>query len=347
MTRRQDALEPGTALEGYRFDEMLGAGGFGITYRAVELTSGRTVAIKEFLPSALAHRGRDGHGVTPLSAGLAADFAFGLGRFREEARTLVSLAHPNVVAVLRYFEANGTGYLVMAWAHGESLGQRLAAQRVLAESDARRLALALLDGLGAVHARGFLHRDVKPDNIFVRADGAPVLLDFGAARRRLLCGGRGCAAGVIVTPGYAPAEQYECAGDQGPWTDIYALGAVLYRALAGERPPDAPARLSARRKGRVDPMLTAAKAAAGRAAPAFLAAIDAALAIDPEDRPQSTAAFAALLTAAPPARRPRGELSRRAPRPLRPGLLGWLRGAVASAVPAPPGARFPFSGRSR
>ena len=293
MLDRQDALRPGTVLEGYRFEHILGAGGFGITYYATEELLERAVAIKEFLPNGVAHREKDGQTVRPLSSSVARDFAWGLGRFRDEARTLVAFTHPNIVPVLRYFEANGTGYLVMAFEKGQSLGQLLHPDKTLDEEEIREIAFPLLDGLKAIHARGFLHRDIKPDNIFIREDGTPVLLDFGAARQAITQRSRSLTA--IVTPGYAPAEQYESSGEQGAWSDVYALGGVLYRCAVGERPLEAPARMAAHYRGRTDPMRPACQAAAGRMSPVILAAIDAALAVDGQARPQTADAFAALL----------------------------------------------------
>jgi hypothetical protein len=293
MLDRFDALTSGTLLEGYRFERVLGAGGFGITYYAVEELIGRPVAIKEFLPNGIAYREPGSRTVRPISSNVAEDYAWGLSRFRDEARTLVALRHPNIVPVLRYFEANGTGYLVMEFERGHSLGQILLPNRTLEESKIRELIFPLLDGLKAVHTRGFLHRDIKPDNIFIREDGTPVLLDFGAARQALVERSKSLTA--IVTPGYAPVEQYEREGKQGAWTDIYAVGAVLYRCITGQRPPDAPARMSARFQGEADPMPPAAEAARGRCSPALLAATDAALSLEPRARPQTVEAMAAML----------------------------------------------------
>src|SRR5512134_2547974 len=179
---RADALREGTQLNVYTLGPVLGAGGFGITYRATEQFTDRPVAIKEFLPTSIAHRALDGVSVRPLSHG-SADFGWGLERFRLEARTLIALPHKNIVPVLQYFEANGTGYLVMEYQNGRTLGARLHPDKHLGEAELRRVVYPLLDALEAVHAKGFLHRDIKPDNIFLREDGTPLLLDFGAARQ--------------------------------------------------------------------------------------------------------------------------------------------------------------------
>jgi hypothetical protein len=280
---RRNALPTGYQFEGYRIDSVLGAGGFGMTYKATEVALGRAVAIKEFLPGGIVMRDTDRVTVHPVGASEQRDFEWGLASFRKEAATLVTFRHPNIVAVYRYFEANGTAYMVMAYEEGESLGAVLARHPTLDESEIREILVPLLDGLARVHEAGFLHRDIKPDNIYIRQDGSPVLLDFGAARQAL--GEKSRSMTSIFTAGYAPFEQYSTRGNQGPWTDIYAMGAVLYRCVAGDKPPEAPDRI------RDDPFVPAAKAAKGRYTPAFLAAVDHALAVDERARPQGIAAW--------------------------------------------------------
>lgn len=182
---RQDehlsALQPGARLHLYTIGAILGAGGFGITYRAREDITNREVAIKEYLPAAFAVRDRNGSTVRPLNEGAARDFEWGLERFRQEAKLLIDLKHPNIVPVLAYFEANATGYLVMEFQDGTSLGHVLRA-KTLTEQETLEIMVPLLDGVEEVHRHGFLHRDIKPENIFLRRDGVPLLLDFGAAR---------------------------------------------------------------------------------------------------------------------------------------------------------------------
>lgn len=283
------ALPIGHELQGYRIERVLGAGGFGITYLAAETMIGREVAIKEFLPGSIAARAADTLSVRPLLAADEETFRWGLKRFRNEARTLVSFHHPNIVQVYRFFEANGTAYLVMAYEKGASLAEILKARRTLTPAEIASLVEPLLDGIARVHAAGFLHRDIKPANIIVRADGGPALIDFGAARQSF--GEKSQSSRAIVSPGYAPFEQYTSSTEQGPWTDLYALGATLYCCVTGTRPVEAPDRVAGA------PMRPAAELAAGRYDAALLHAIDWALAVNPEDRPQTVEAWRAALAA--------------------------------------------------
>src|SRR4029077_8984014 len=231
------ALPPGTRLGDYRLDAMIGHGALGITYRAFDTQLAKIVAIKEYLPLECAIRQADGQ-VVPRSARLIEDFAWGRERFLDEARALARFRHPHIVPVLRYFEANDTAYTVMEFEDGRSVAELLREpSRGSPADDVRRLAEGLLSGLGAVHAQGFLHRDIKPSNVIIRRDGVPILIDFGAAR--LAIGGRTQTLTSILTPQYAPIEQYAMDGKQGPWSDIYSAAAVLHHAVAGEPAPEA------------------------------------------------------------------------------------------------------------
>jgi len=292
------ALPVGHTFDGYRVLRLLGAGGFGITYLAEETMIGRKVAIKEYLPQGFAARAADSFTVRPVSTSSKEQFAWGLDRFQKEAATLVAFEHPNIVSVYRYFEANGTAYLVMQYVEGKPLDALLAGGKTLAESEIEEVILPILDGLEQVHAAHFLHRDIKPANIYIRKDGRPVLLDFGAARQAF--GSETKSITAIVSEGYAPFEQYEAKGDQGPWTDIYAIGAVLYRCITGERPPAAPERVSARLRGTHDPMPPAREAGAGRYSARLLEATDRALSTMQGDRPQSIGALRETLRADAP-----------------------------------------------
>jgi serine/threonine protein kinase len=297
-----NALPLGYEFQGYRIEQELGAGGFGITYRATELLIGRQVAIKEYLPPAIAVRGRDSISVHPIGPRDRVPFNLGVKRFRKEAQALVTFHHPNIVALYRFFEANGTAYLVMAFEEGMSLGAILKRHGPVTEDEIREVLDPLLDGVTLVHKSGFLHRDIKPDNVVIRrADGSPVLIDFGAARQT--AGGIHEITQPIVSAGYSPFEQYANASRQGTYSDIYALGATAYACITGHRPTDATDRLAGAR------MMTAVEAGKGRYSEQLLRAIDRALAVMAEERPQSVEEWRAMLAgdvdAGPPPTLPR------------------------------------------
>ncbi|HKA43887.1 MAG TPA: serine/threonine-protein kinase [Burkholderiales bacterium] len=283
-----NALPPGYALNEYRIDTLLGAGGFGLTYLATDANLNLKVALKEYLPNDFAARGEDS--TVQLKASSAAEsFKWGLQRFMDEARTLASFRHPNIVRVMRFFEANRTGYMVMEFVEGKPLTEWIELRRPIAQHTLLEFAGPLLDGLEVIHKAGYLHRDVKPANVYIRNDGSPVLLDFGSARQ--LTGGKRELT-AIISPGYAPFEQYHAHGKQGPWTDIYAFGGVLYWMLTGSKPVEAAARV------RQDIMPPAAHSDnAARYSAGFLAAIDWALKPHEEERPQNVADFKRALLA--------------------------------------------------
>jgi serine/threonine protein kinase len=333
MDEARHGLARAFEIHGYRIERVLGAGGFGITYLATETAINRPVAIKEYLPNGIAARSRDDVSVAPLTEADRENFQWGLERFRREAQTLVAFQHANIVSVFSYFEANGTAYLVMAYEDGDSLATILDRRKTVPEPELRAWRTPLLSGLAHVHMAGFLHRDIKPGNIYIRKDGSPVLLDFGAAR--LAVGSRSQSLTSIVSAGYAPFEQYTTRGNQGPWTDIYALGGVLYRAVTGQRPPDAPDRI------RNDPYEPAAKRAAkNKYSAGLLAAIDAALIVDEERRPQSLEQWLPVFEGAP-----------WPPNAAAPAQSGATPDATLAAGAAPPTredppTRWPVGGRS-
>ncbi|MET0855310.1 MAG: serine/threonine-protein kinase, partial [Telluria sp.] len=257
-------LAAGFQLFEYRIDSVLGQGGFGITYLATDIHLNAKVAIKEYLPAGFAQRSGD-KSVWPRWPDDAPMYQAGLDRFLVEARTLATFRHPNIVRVARFFEANRTAYMVLEYERGKSLKQWWPGRKRVREAELLGLLQPLLDGLAVVHAAGFLHRDIKPDNIYVRKDdGSLVLLDFGAARQAV---GHAGALADVVTPGFAPPEQYDN-GAQGPWTDIYSLGATLYWMIAGTKPPEAPARISGAAQ-----MMPAQQAGKDQFSDAFLAAV--------------------------------------------------------------------------
>ena len=268
------ALPPGHAVGQYRIERILGYGGFGIVYQAVHADLGQTVAIKEFLPQEIATR--DGATVRPLSEREAVTYADMRERFLAEAKQLAGFRHPNIVGCHDYLEANGTAYLVMDYEDGlplsELLRRRQEQNNPLTEAEIKRLVLPLLDGLATVHAHGILHRDIKPSNIFVRRrTEAPVLIDFGSAKQGFADRTKSAAP---YTEGYAAMEQIEGSGALGPWTDIYAVGAVMWRIIANENPPKAENRAFAALRGQPDPLLPAVAASTGAYSKSFLAAID-------------------------------------------------------------------------
>ncbi len=289
LRRAPLALQAGFRLLEYRIERVLGQGGFGITYLATDVHLNAQVAIKEYLPEEIAFRAGD-RSVSPNASRHHHRYRQGLDSFLAEARTLASFRHPAIVRVARFFEAHRTAYMVLEYERGSPFKTWWPEQAaVLGEQGLVDLLLPLLDGLAAVHGAGFLHRDIKPDNIQVRAaDGRLVLLDFGSAGQTVAVAEQGAA---VLTPGYAPIEQYGL-GVQGAWTDLYALGATLYWAVTGKKPPDAEQRAAHPRC-----FQPAAEAAQGRLGAAFLQAIDWALHTDPAQRPQTVADFRRALCA--------------------------------------------------
>jgi serine/threonine protein kinase len=283
------ALQPGQTIGRYEIVSVLGQGGFGITYRARDVQLGREVAIKEYLPSALAIRQGDAT-VLPRTTKMADDFGWGRDRFVTEGRTLASLHRATaIVHVFDYLEANGTAYIVMELLSGETLEERINKNGKLSSDEVERILWPLLDGLEQVHSAGFLHRDIKPANILLDAAGNPTLIDFGASRAAMA--GRSTALTAIFTPGYAAAEQMTSA-KQGPWTDIYGLSATLYHAIAGRTPPSAFDRMLS------DTYEPLSKLKPAGFSPGVLAGIDAGLAVVASDRPQSIAGWRPILSMA-------------------------------------------------
>jgi serine/threonine protein kinase len=236
------ALPAGYQLGKYIFKGLLGSGGFGITYLAEDTSLDRKVAINEMLPNEFATR-LGGTTVVAKTRSDKTDLEWARARFVDEGRALAACDHPNVIDVYEMIEANGTAYMVTKYEEGcnlESWLQKLG--RRPTEPELKDILFPLLSGLERVHRTGFLHRDIKPENIYITEDGRPVLLDFGSARQAIRR--RSVVMTSIITPGYAPFEQYYEDGNQGEWTDIYALGAVIYRALTGKRPPEAIRRLA-------------------------------------------------------------------------------------------------------
>ncbi|MCK7461528.1 MAG: serine/threonine protein kinase [Sphingobacterium sp.] len=332
-----NALASGCVLDEYRIDSILGAGGFGVTYKAWDSHLETWVAIKEYFPVEWSFRDGDGVTVHPNTQGSAvsgneeqvSDYLWGLERFLDEARVLARIQHPFVVRVKRYFRAHGTAYIVMEYEEGEPLSAILQDGETLGEDEVRGLLEDVLPALQAVHEQGYLHRDIKPSNLYVRSsDHRVILIDFGAARAAV--GRHSKSVTSLVTPGYSPPEQYTTRNDRyGGWTDLYALGAVLYRCVTGHAPTEAAERLLE------DHQEPAVRACAGRYGTPLLQVIDRALAVRPEQRFQTVAEMQAALCEAgdessdemvillPPTQSARGSET---PRPTGPPSCRWWSG---------------------
>ena len=280
-------LPNGHRMEEFEITGVLGIGGFGIVYRAVDHALARVVAIKEYMPAMLAVRQGD-LSIALRGERFAATFKTGQAGFINEARLLARFDHPGLIKVLRFWEAHGTAYMATPCYEGLTLKQRLAGGRALSEADIMRMLAALLGALETLHRTQCFHRDIALDNIMMQPDGTPVLLDFGSARK--LIGDLVDDTGIMLKPGYSPIEQYtdDPAFPQGPWTDIYALGAVIHILVSGQLPPAAVVRS-------ISDNYQPLEGSTQRYSATLLRAADAALRQRIEERPQSVSAFAALL----------------------------------------------------
>ena len=281
------ALSTGARVDQYIIHSILGAGGFGITYLAEHQALGKMFAIKEYFPRDFGYR--EGTTVRAATDG-EGTYRWGLDRFLQEARALARFRHPAIVDVTNVFESNGTAYMVLAYEQARDLRIWLSAlQRMPTQEEVDQIVAPLLDALELIHGSNLVHRDVSPDNILMRADGGPVLIDFGSARDAVR--GRAHGMSMVVKHGYSPPEQYTSdPGRQGPWTDIYAFAATLYYVVTGGRPMDATARFVQ------EGFLPATQAAKGRFRRSFLEAIEAGMQLRPEQRPQSIAMWRPMLT---------------------------------------------------
>jgi serine/threonine protein kinase len=279
-----------TVLDGsYRIERVVGSGGFGITYEAEDVNLGTAVAIKEYYPFDFGDRDAT-MSVKPKSDRHQQTFNWGRSNFLQEARTLARFEHPSIVRVTRVFEANSTAYMVMRFEQGQSFEDWLRGLgRLPTQEELDSIVAPLLDALQMMHAENFLHRDIAPDNIIVRADGTPVLLDFGAARRAVAEMSRTMTG--IVKAGYSPHEQYSSDSRlQGPWSDLYALGGTLYRAVTGHPPEEATLRVD---EDHMPPAAQVARKSGYRSG--FLSAIDMCLKVRHSERPRSVAQLRPLI----------------------------------------------------
>ena len=276
------ALPAGTVLREWRIEEVLGVGGFGIVYRAKGIYFNELVAIKEYFPSSISERDSEDT-VVPIDSEAEEVHALGLKKFVEEAKLLWNLStptrHPNIVSVRSLFEIHGTAYMVMDFEDGISLSKMIKQGRRFNERSLWNILAPIAQGLDRAHRVGVLHRDIKPPNILINEDNRPVLIDFGSARFDTA---EATSTKVTFhTPPYAAIEQYVKTYPQGPWTDIYALGVVMYECVTGEKPPEVLERLHA---GLGQPL------AEGRwpgYSKRFLSSIDSAMVVKPDERPQS------------------------------------------------------------
>ena len=289
-------LSPGQWVSGYRIVQKIGAGGFGIVYRAVSPT-GQEVALKEYLPAALATRA---HGEAPVlvEKSKRSLYRIGFRSFLDEGRALAQIVHPNVVSVLNFFQENDTVYLVMDYLQGSSLQQFIVTSaslnhvKVFRESTIRSLFDEVLRGLRVVHQHQMLHLDIKPGNILVTDDDRAVLIDFGAARDVLRTGGKFLQP--MFTPGFSAPEMYKRGKPVGPWTDIYAIGACIFSCMRGCPPPDAS---KSDCRATLEVLVSELR---GKYSSSLIELVLACMQADPQSRPHSVLAVQKILTSPPP-----------------------------------------------
>lgn len=299
-------LDAGACLGEFEIQRVLGVGGFGIVYQAMDRTLDRQVAIKEYMPTALATRAPDGT-VAPIAASVATTFTMGRDSFVNEAKLLARFDHPALVKVHRFWEERGTAYMVMPFYEGKTLAQtRPAAPGVPTQAWLDALLVPLLGAMETLHEQRVFHRDIAPDNILILDDGHPVLLDLGAARR--VISDRTQSLTTILKPRFAPIEQYGQSAEltQGPWTDLYALAAVLYFCISGSPPQEAATRAVQDGYAKLsDPKARLALPGLEKLDRRLLLTIDWALSVHPRHRPQSVHEFREALSNGPPRTEPR------------------------------------------
>ena len=285
-------LQSGTIIDEYIIERMLAQGGFSIVYLARQLKNQYQVAIKEYLPQKLAHRSWNNRVVAHDKAS-EVQLTSGKRLFFEEAKVLAELKHPAIVSVINFFNANDTVYLVMAYDYGVTLDKILQKKSLpITEGFLLTVFGQLLEGVAAMHSRQMLHLDIKPANILIRAQHAPLLLDFGAIHRLNDAASAGRAK--VVSNGFSPIEQCRSGQLLGAWSDIYAIGASMRACLDGKTPPTSLERIP------VDPLPPATQLHKRHFSAALLRAIDWAMAPQAADRPQSVQALQAALATVTP-----------------------------------------------
>jgi serine/threonine protein kinase len=285
MERHSQILSCGDQIENYTIERLIGAGGFGMTYRGFDRSLGCAVAIKEYFPSRYSIRDSSCNNIMPKSPSYRNSYKFGLQRFLKEAQVLAQFKNRNIVRVSRFLETNNTAYIIMDYEEGVSLQRFLDSVSKLNEKELRQVALPIMKGLRAVHNSNYLHRDIKPSNIYLRKNGSPVLIDFGSARQAMA--DVSVPLTVEISEGYAPFEQYSNHSKQGPWTDLYGLGATLYHCISGNRPVDSLSRLTSMHNNQDDPLIPALQIGKGLYSNEILRTIDRMLSLNGKDRPSS------------------------------------------------------------
>lgn len=278
-------LQSGYTLDCYKILDVLGQGGFGITYRALDMSLDREVAIKEYLPTSFAFRHQD-YSVRPMTGNAADNFSWGLDNFLKEAKTLAKFNHRNIVRVHTVFELHSTAYMVMEYERGQSLASIFNHKESASMPFLKSVFFPIFDGLSNIHKLDFIHRDIKPSNIYIRQDGSPVLIDFGSAR--LSVQDETSELTSLVSQGYTPLEQYSADyGKQGPWTDIYSLAATIYQGIKGIKPVDAISRSAHLLRSQPDHLRPLNVDEQPGFDQSFLDAVHQGLVLQPENRPQS------------------------------------------------------------
>jgi len=277
-------LKIDSELNEFTIKRVLGSGTFGITYLAQDNYLNKKVVIKEYFPNDIAIRKSDTT-ITPKTDGDRDSFEYGLDSFLKEAQTLAKFNHPNIVRINSFCESNNTAYFIMDYEEGEDLEVYLQKTPQLSEDKILSIMLPLLDGLREVHNKSYLHRDIKPGNIYIKSNGSPILIDFGATRYSI--GVKSQSLSIILTPGYAPKEQYSSKSKQAPYTDIYAIGAVMYKMVTNATPIEASERSNAITDDEPDPHVRLSEMDYPNYSDNFKKAIDWAMEFKHKDRPQS------------------------------------------------------------
>jgi len=286
MASDRETLPPGTPVGAYRVIKQIAKGGFSLIYLATDEDSGEEVVIKEYMPNKIARRDHLLR-VIPIKFDYTENFYYGKKLFFQEVKALALLRHPNIVRVLSFILAYDTGYLVMPNERGRNLATYLQERKgSLSTTSILEIFIPILDALALLHHHAMVHLDVKPGNIHLRHGQQPLLLDLGAVQPLNRERSRG---GQVITAGFSPVEQYFQAGQLGPWTDVYAVGASIRNCMDGRTPIPAPERQ------KLDLLVPAQQALKGRYPPFLLAAADWAMQMDPAQRPQDAAALLAML----------------------------------------------------